>query len=50
MVGNIAGVVDLLPTEFLKVWKKIGSARENKEWNEMEWEVCSKSSCLYSFF
>jgi hypothetical protein len=39
MGDNSAGVVDPSPADFLKAWKKIGSAKENKEWNGMEREV-----------
>jgi hypothetical protein len=47
---NIAGVVDPSPAEFLKAWKKIGSAKENQEWNEMEREVRSSISRSIHFF
>jgi hypothetical protein len=47
---NVAGVADPSPAEFLKAWKKIGSARENKEWNEMDREVRSNISRSHSSF
>ena len=42
--------MDLLPQEFMKAWKKIGSGKENKEWNGMEREVCSYISPSHSLF
>ena len=31
--------IPLSPQDFAKAWKKIGSAKENKDWNAMEQEV-----------
>jgi hypothetical protein len=50
MGGNSAGVDDPSPADFLKAWKKIGSAKENKEWNEMDREVRSSNSHSISLF
>ena len=41
--GNVAGVSSLSSADFLKAWKKIGSVKENEEWNRLEREVCNKS-------
>ena len=51
--GNTAhtrSTMDLLPQEFMKAWKKIGSGKENKEWNGMEQEVHSYISPFHSVF
>jgi len=51
--GNTAhtgSAMDLSPQEFMKAWKKIGSGKENKEWNRMEQEVHSYISPFHSVF
>ena len=48
--AHTRSAMDLLPQEFMKAWKKMGSGKENKEWNGMEWEVCSYISPFHSIF
>src|ERR1700731_2110083 len=48
--AHTGSAMDLSPQEFMKAWKKIGSGKENKEWNGMEQEVHSYISPFYSAF
>jgi hypothetical protein len=50
MRGNVVGVADPSPAEFLKSWKKIGSVKENLEWNKMVREVRSSISRPFLLF
>jgi len=48
--AHTGSAMDLSPQEFMKAWKKIGSGKENKEWNGMEQEVRSYISPSHSLF
>ena len=48
--AHTRSAMDLSPQEFMKAWKKIGSGKENKEWNGMEREVRSYIPPLHSLF
>ena len=45
-----AASINLSAQDFARAWKKIGSVKENKDWNEMEREVRNNIPHFYSLF
>ena len=49
-MGGLSASGEPSPQDFAKAWKKIGSVKENKDWNEMEREVRNSISFSNSYF